>query len=212
MSTDVFQPHPDRRQRKSRAALQQAFLQVTAVKPYEAITIEDITDAADLTRATFYAHYTDKAELTREVYEHLIDDLKRQIPDISIHESDVYTAEAVAVFFEHARENANLYRLAITGAAGVEPQSMLVAAFEKLVTEAVTVRSQYGGKTARAPMALFVGTFVASLLSTVNRWLDGRLEGSPGEVATAFVLVQMRGIEWASGFDPGELRYEAQSG
>lgn len=212
MTIEELQPHQDRRQRKSRAALQQGFLQVIAVKPYEAITIEDITDAADLTRATFYAHYHDKAALTCEAYENIIEELGRQIADVPISESAAYTGEGMTIAFEHARQNANLYQIAIDGSAGVEPRRVLVEALESFVTDAFAVRAQHLGKTPRVPEALYAGCYVASFLHVVKRWLAGDLLGSPREMADIFLLIQMRGMEWASGFEPGELRYEPPTG
>ena len=58
------------------------------------------------------------------------------------------------------------------------------------------------------PAELYAGCYVASFLHMVKRWLDGELDGSPREVADIFLHIQMRGMEWAAGFESGELRYE----
>jgi len=66
---------PDRRQRKSRAALQQALLTLISTKAYDSITVEDITELADVARATFYAHCKDKPALLMEVSRELVEEL-----------------------------------------------------------------------------------------------------------------------------------------
>src|SRR6266700_5879957 len=61
----------DRRVARTRALLQQAHISLILKKGYEAITVEDICDAANVGRSTFYAHYTSKDDLRRSGLEHL---------------------------------------------------------------------------------------------------------------------------------------------
>src|SRR4030081_3968749 len=61
----------DRRISRSRATLQHALTSLILKKGYEAITIQDICDEADVGRSTFYAHYTSKDDLKRRSFEHL---------------------------------------------------------------------------------------------------------------------------------------------
>lgn len=53
----------DPRVKRTRKAIQQAFLELIAKKDFEAITVQDITQQAGLNRATFYTHFPDKYEL-----------------------------------------------------------------------------------------------------------------------------------------------------
>src|SRR6266496_628935 len=59
------QDRTDRRVRRTRAALQQALIELLPRKSYEQITVEDICAAADIGRSTFYAHYRGKEDLQR---------------------------------------------------------------------------------------------------------------------------------------------------
>ena len=65
----------DRRQRKTRSAIFQAFSSLLETKRYSAITVQDIIDAADVGRSTFYAHFDTKEELLRamcdDIFEHV---------------------------------------------------------------------------------------------------------------------------------------------
>jgi AcrR family transcriptional regulator len=51
--------------------LQEAHISLILEKGYEATTVEDICDAANVGRSTFYAHYTSKDDLGRSGLEHL---------------------------------------------------------------------------------------------------------------------------------------------
>lgn len=53
----------DPRVRRTRALIQQAFLDLLAEKGFQAITVKDITQRAEINRATFYAHFPDKYAL-----------------------------------------------------------------------------------------------------------------------------------------------------
>ena len=51
----VHMTAPDRRITKTRKAIYQAFLQLLNQKDYEAITVQEIIDLADVGRSTFYS-------------------------------------------------------------------------------------------------------------------------------------------------------------
>jgi AcrR family transcriptional regulator len=53
----------DPRIRRTRELLQQALAKLLETRDFERISVQDITDAATVNRATFYAHYPDKFAL-----------------------------------------------------------------------------------------------------------------------------------------------------
>jgi AcrR family transcriptional regulator len=53
----------DPRMRRTRQLLQGSLMQLLGSKPFDDISVQDITDAATVNRATFYDHYTDKFAL-----------------------------------------------------------------------------------------------------------------------------------------------------
>lgn len=59
---------PDRRVQRTRQLLQEAFHGLLHDKPYDAITIQDITERANVGRTTFYLHYDSKEDLLLEHY------------------------------------------------------------------------------------------------------------------------------------------------
>ena len=57
----------DPRIRRTRGLLQDALKRLLEEKEFDKITIQDISEAATLNRATFYAHYPDKFALLEEL-------------------------------------------------------------------------------------------------------------------------------------------------
>lgn len=53
----------DPRVKRTRSLILQAFGELLAEKSFDAISVQDVTDRAQINRATFYAHYIDKYEL-----------------------------------------------------------------------------------------------------------------------------------------------------
>ena len=53
----------DPRKRRTRVALHRALEELLQRKDFESVSVQDIAEAADLNRATFYAHYPDKFAL-----------------------------------------------------------------------------------------------------------------------------------------------------
>ncbi|GAB4459903.1 MAG: hypothetical protein Kow0070_15440 [Anaerolineales bacterium] len=56
----------DPRVKRTRNLIQQAFSELLAEKGFANITVQDITERAEINRATFYAHYPDKFALLEE--------------------------------------------------------------------------------------------------------------------------------------------------
>src|SRR3981189_97579 len=59
----------DRRAVRTRKALHGALMSLILRKGYEATTIQDIIDEADIGRSTFYGHYTGKEDLLRSGFQ-----------------------------------------------------------------------------------------------------------------------------------------------
>ena len=57
----------DPRIRRTRQLLRDALRRLLTDKEFDKVTIQDITEAATLNRATFYAHYPDKFALLEEL-------------------------------------------------------------------------------------------------------------------------------------------------
>ena len=53
----------DPRVKRTRSLILQSFSELLAEKGFESISVQDVTDKAQINRATFYAHFVDKYEL-----------------------------------------------------------------------------------------------------------------------------------------------------
>src|SRR5258708_23534440 len=108
----------DRRVARTRRMLHQALLSLILEKSYEAISVEDICERANVGRSTFYAHFTSKDDLKRSGLDHLRQELLDRHRSASA--SALGNAPALGfslAMFEHAHHHLHLYR-AVVGSKG----------------------------------------------------------------------------------------------
>ena len=98
----------DRRVKRTRNLLGNALLELVQEKKFEQITIQDITDRADLNRATFYLHYGSKEELLANSLEGHFDALVEQITPLTLQKPIWENPEADEMVFAHVAEHAEL--------------------------------------------------------------------------------------------------------
>lgn len=174
---------PDRRISRSRRLLREALLSLILEKGYDAVTIEDITSRADLGRTTFYLHYKDKEALLLESIDAIADDLLVRVsqmplpplPDPQSIQPPGMTVQApVLLVFQHAAQNARLYRIILRGegatpATGRLHQIVSTAAIAFMQERAARLNLQIHPQV---PVDVFASYFAGSLLALVTWWLE----------------------------------------
>lgn len=124
----------DRRQKKTRTAIFNAFSSLLSQKPYSQITIQEIIDVANIGRSTFYSHFQTKDDLLRvmctDLFRHIIDSVMNHdfpsdnhmdpgVPDPvfchilqhiqsnSYHVKDLLTSESSDIFLKYFKQSFN---------------------------------------------------------------------------------------------------------
>lgn len=62
----------DRRVRKTKRAVKDSLVRLLGYKNFDQITVTELCGEADISRITFYTHYTDKYELAEELFQELL--------------------------------------------------------------------------------------------------------------------------------------------
>ena len=68
-------PKVDRRITKSQEAIKKALIELMSEKSFDNITIQDISDRANVNRGTIYLHYSDKFDLLDKIMEEHINNM-----------------------------------------------------------------------------------------------------------------------------------------
>ena len=105
----------ERRRLQTHKLLMQTTLQLVIKKGYDAISIQDITEQADLGRGTFYLHFKDKEEVVwtafRDLFQELEQEAHKQL-DRHMPQVEYY---GLLNIFRHAEKNRDLYRVMFGG-------------------------------------------------------------------------------------------------
>src|SRR5690349_11404731 len=111
---------PDRRIARTRQLLRDALTSLILERGYDTLTIQDITDKANLGRATFYLHFKDKEELLTVSLQEVFDDLKARIGAPSKEGLLNGTSPSSILIFEHVAANCDLYRVMLKAQGAAE--------------------------------------------------------------------------------------------
>jgi len=183
---------PDRRRERTLHLLSEALLDLLKEQDYANITIQDITDKANVSRATFYLHFRDKDELLFSSMKRIYDELSKGYPTVTRSE---FTQVHDARDFEHVAAHADFYR-AMLGAHG-SPQfiRMVRAYLENLMRE--DVLKPLAPPDAHLPLDFIAAFMAGAEIGVINWWLNQGGEHTPEQMAQMMARMCLGGLGWA---------------
>jgi AcrR family transcriptional regulator len=185
----------DRRVARTRAMLQKAHISLILEKGYEAITVDDICDAANVGRSTFYAHYTSKEDLRRSGLEHLREQLVDRQKHALAKPGDIRDRSLgfSLTMFEHAHDHIDLYRALVGGRGGAIALGTIRQILSDLVRRelAATVDRKSADVIPREVVVQYV---VGAFMAVMIWWLDGGAKLPPQRIDTVFRRLATEGI------------------
>jgi AcrR family transcriptional regulator len=186
----------DRRKLRTRKQLKEALLELILEKGYDTVTIEDITERADLGRTTFYLHYKDKEQLLLESIESIAIDLLKQItenfpaftqPGLALENRENLLYAPILLVFRHAKENANLYLIILRGEGAYKTNNRLRQIINRITANIMTERIEsLGLKSPQIPIDIMTNYFAGALLTVVTWWLENDMPHSIEEMTLMF--------------------------
>ena len=182
----------DRRVRRTRAMLGQALRDLILDKPYDSITIQDITDAADLNRATFYLHYTSKDELLMASLEAQFDELVTRIEAETSGEMMWEDPLSAQIIFEFVAENADLFQV-LLGEHGQGYVMHRILQYIALKDE-WEMRQVYADEMMAIPIPILARHFAGSLFSLVSWWMENDMPYSAEYMAETIQQLCLQGV------------------
>ena len=181
----------DRRQRKTREAIFDAFTRLLAHRVYHQITVQDIIDGADVGRATFYAHFETKDYLLKalceELFGHVIDTAMGALHG-HYHCPGATAEDSVFLhLLRHLQEN-DRNILALLSSQNNE---IFIRYFKENLAKLVEIRfaAPIAEKALDVPGDYALNHMAASFVETVSWWLRRGMKESPEELNGYFETV-----------------------
>jgi AcrR family transcriptional regulator len=204
----------DRRISRTRRSLREALFALVLERGYDAVTIEDITEKADLGRTTFYLHYRDKEDLLMESLRELVDDLIGQLSRLPwVHytsrigeaPSGGMLVEAITLTFRNVEQNASLYRLIFRG----EGTYSAIQRLREIIIQAITdllhelERSEKLALNPQVPLEVYLHSLAGAWIGLVTWWLEHDMPYPPEEMAAMYQRMFMQATRDVLGFSRG---------
>ncbi|QES10191.1 TetR/AcrR family transcriptional regulator [Streptomyces venezuelae] len=199
-----MKPAGDRRVRRTRAALRQALVELVLDKGFHAVTVEEITERADVGRATFYAHYRDKEDLLVGIVRDLAEDRERLLPAVRQAHAEGFTGLPVKYVFEHAEQEKPVYQVVLRG----EGDGRALREFTDLIRThaeaAFRARVAQLGVTPRIPLDVVARAWTGELIALLTWWVENDTGYSAAEITAHLRDLSVYGRVWATGLTPSD--------
>lgn len=186
----------DRRIERTRDSLRNALMQLVQEKGYDAITIQDIADKANIGRSTFYLHYETKDDLLLDHHADFTEALNLRVLSPDELRSDTPQAEMIQ-FLQEMFDGKFIY-FAIKRAkdadvilAGIRQQ--MIGRLE------IAIKSAFPEQEANIPLDALLTYIIGAQLSLIDWWLSNHTGHSAETIAT--MLHQLQSMAICKAFD-----------
>ncbi len=173
----------DRRQKKTRKAVYDAFIALLEEKSYSNITVQEIIDEADIGRSTFYAHFETKDDLLKALCSDIFDHVfagnltKERTHDFSAGEKDV-RGEITHILY-HLRDSGRYINRILSCESGEMFMSFFKEHLEKVF------RGELEKVETDVPGDYLLNHMVCDFAETVRWWMKHE-EYTPEEISRFF--------------------------
>ena len=176
----------DRRIRRTQQLLARALIALTLEKGYEAVTIRDITERADVGYTTFFRHYRDKDELLSDVLEVVLEELTSLLcsPSASTDTTSIGT-----LLFRYVQEHSEVVHVLLASHA----------LRQRLVERATqtTMNEHKALPESSVPLEVAAQHIVASSMALIDWWLKRQMPYTPermGQIYEELIIRPTRAV------------------
>lgn len=193
----------DRRVRRTRALLGKALISVALRKGYEHITIQDITEEADVGYRTYFRHYAGIDDLLRDVAQETVDELDALL-QLPVQQSgkenpQAYVETSGRILFEYIQKNREIFHLLLLERG--------VWFCLKPVMENARARMEEfldGLVSDEIPLQITANHIIGSTFSLMRWWLENDMPYPPSRMGEIFARLIMFPTLRATMAEPAE--------
>ena len=183
-------PRPDRRVGKTRKALKEALTDLILEMGYEAVTVQDVIDRADVGRSTFYAHFTDKDDLLMAI----LADVDVPGPDTRSWKPDDPAFGWTLELFRHFGSGKRLFKAVASSQSGALARRETTQRLEELARAELS-RLRAARKLDSFKVETVVRFLVGTFIGFMDWWMREENDHLPAEeVDHAFRSLVLPGV------------------
>ncbi|HEY7123282.1 MAG TPA: TetR/AcrR family transcriptional regulator [Ktedonobacterales bacterium] len=168
----------DRRVKRTQKLLAKALISLTLEKGFEAVTIREITERADVGYATFFRHYHDKDALLHDVAEVVLDEL---LELLSTEPSNADPTTVGTLIFRYAQEQSEIIRALLGNRGSADLKQRIIEAGSQSV-----LRRQTGLPGSVVPLEIGAYHLVSSSVALIQWWLEHDMPFPPEQMGAIY--------------------------
>ncbi|MGE7112345.1 TetR/AcrR family transcriptional regulator [Lysinibacillus sp. NPDC047702] len=177
---------------RSRKMIRHAFVELVLEKELEKITVKNIVERAEISRGTFYAHYSDIYAVIEEIENEIMGNMLEFLNDfkgVDLIQDPMPFLLKVARFFDQDLE---FYRMVInTQGAPTFVMKLKDILIEKILGYKETLQSNEGCEE----LVIRVHFFIGGLASLYQDWFAGKVECSLEDLTTSVTGIMIQGFQ-----------------
>jgi AcrR family transcriptional regulator len=186
------QDKQDRRSQRTRRLVISAMMELMAEKSYDAITVQDLLDRANIGRSTFYSHYFDKEDVLASVAQQMLEMLSQQFSQRDAGQGIIPGLE----LFQHALRNQQHFRVMLRGRA----REVLWDAAQTTLCRTIeqTLAAPFAkNRSPSVPLPVMSQYLAGAFLNLLKWWLESEMPYSPAQMDDMFQQLALPGV-WAA--------------
>jgi AcrR family transcriptional regulator len=184
--------------------LQKALIELISVGDYDAITIQEIVDRANVGRTTFYLHYNSKEELFINCHESIMSEFHIGLLH-PLSREELFSSEIPAemtLAYQHLEEGRALLYPIFQGKDSLLLLRQIRERSAKEIEE--NLRTVFGEAESAIPLDMLANYLAGAQIALMQWWLEKRRPHTPQNLAQAFHRLQRAAIRDAFGIRESE--------
>lgn len=174
----------DRRQQKTKIAIHSAMTNLLKKKKFEALTVQDIIDEANIGRSTFYSHFETKEQLLEEICNEMFSHVfaqeltPKKSHDFSSRHEDI-TGRLAHILYHIQDHKGNIKAILDS-----EAEKVFVQYFSEYLEQ--TFADDIRHITAKVPEDFKRRFFTESFITSIKWWIETGMKLSPEEMVECY--------------------------
>lgn len=184
----------DRRVQRTRERLQKALIELISERRYDALTIQDIVDRANVGRTTFYLHFSNKDELFITCHEAIVNEF--QFGSLyHLSREELLSPKAPPGLIAAYRHLEDARALLSPIFQGKDSQLLLRRIRERSAQHIeVSLRAAFAQVDSAFPIDVLANYLAGAQIALMQWWLEKRRPHTPEKVAESFHRLQRAAI------------------
>ncbi len=189
----------DRRKQRTRELLGNALFDLVVEKGFKGLTIQDVTERANIARPTFYQHYGDVEELAVSTATGMYQEVMRKHTPLTrdqMEQNPLSFNDLDLSDFEHIREYQEFYRQMLSKKGSMVFLLSIADFLKDLSIKDILKSLEPPDETPRLPLDFVAHCMGWLEIAVAQWWLQHMDEYTESEIATMQCGMLMFGLSW----------------